>query len=156
MGESSRRGRRLLVALDGGRRGRAALAWALDFLLDPRDELHLLHVLPLPSIMDPGPAFPLSASAVHLPETSRSLEANNLMKEAISSCLLRQVDATGEVAVGDAGESLCMAAIAMKADLLVLGSHERGTFSRLLIGSVSDYCVHLAHCPVLVVKAFLA
>ncbi|MFM8332381.1 MAG: universal stress protein [Candidatus Methylumidiphilus sp.] len=36
-------------------------------------------------------------------------------------------------------------------DLVVLGSIEKGFFMRLLTGSVSDYVVHHAQCPVLVV-----
>jgi nucleotide-binding universal stress UspA family protein len=36
------------------------------------------------------------------------------------------------------------------ADLLVVGSRGHGEFVGMLIGSVSEYCVTNAHCPVLV------
>ena len=36
------------------------------------------------------------------------------------------------------------------ADLLVVGSRGHGEFVGMLIGSVSEYCVANAHCPVLV------
>jgi nucleotide-binding universal stress UspA family protein len=41
---------------------------------------------------------------------------------------------------------------AESADLLVVGSRGLGSFSRLLLGSVSSACVHHAHCPVVVVR----
>ena len=53
---------------------------------------------------------------------------------------------------GDPGESIVEAALAEGADMIVVGSHGRGTVGRFLIGSVSDYVVRQAACPVLVVR----
>jgi nucleotide-binding universal stress UspA family protein len=36
--------------------------------------------------------------------------------------------------------------------MIVVGSHGRGTVGRFLIGSVSDFVVRQASCPVLVVR----
>ena len=37
-------------------------------------------------------------------------------------------------------------------DLIVIGSHGRGFFDKLILGSVTNGIVQRAHCPVLVVK----
>lgn len=54
--------------------------------------------------------------------------------------------------VGDPGESIVEAAEAEGADLILVGSHGRSGVGRALLGSVSDYVVRHANCPVLVVR----
>ena len=58
-----------------------------------------------------------------------------------------------KVAVGDARSVICQMADKLGADVLVMGSHGYGLFKRALLGSVSDYCVRNANCPVLIVKS---
>ncbi len=54
--------------------------------------------------------------------------------------------------VGDPSEAILHAAHEQGADVIVVGSHERGWFSRLLSGSVSQDLVRRSDIPVLVVK----
>lgn len=39
-----------------------------------------------------------------------------------------------------------------QADLVLLATHGRGEIHRLLVGSVADRVIRMAHCPVLTVK----
>lgn len=43
-------------------------------------------------------------------------------------------------------------AAAEHADLLVVGNRGHGGFTEALLGSVGQYCVHRAKCPVVVVR----
>jgi nucleotide-binding universal stress UspA family protein len=53
---------------------------------------------------------------------------------------------------GEPGPSIVDAASSEAVDLVVVGTHGRGALGRLLIGSVSDFVVRNAPCPVLVVR----
>jgi nucleotide-binding universal stress UspA family protein len=71
----------------------------------------------------------------------------------------RVVDAAGDAPadvtlVADAGDpvsTIVDRAVAMPADLLVIGTHGRGGFERLVIGSVAERLLRKAPCPVLTV-----
>ncbi len=54
--------------------------------------------------------------------------------------------------VGDVESLLCEVAEAWGADLIVVGRRGRTGLSEALLGSVSNYAVHHAHCSVLVVQ----
>jgi nucleotide-binding universal stress UspA family protein len=61
-------------------------------------------------------------------------------------------DAQGITWDGPAGESIVDVAEAEAADLIVVGTHDRGAVGRLFLGSVSDHVVRHARCPVMVVR----
>lgn len=54
-------------------------------------------------------------------------------------------------AAGDAVETIVDRAVAMPADLLVMGTHGRSGFDRVLLGSVTEKLLRRAPCPVLTV-----
>ncbi len=53
---------------------------------------------------------------------------------------------------GEPKHVICEVAQQENPDLMVIGSHGYGLVERVLIGSVSEYVVHHAQCPVLVVR----
>jgi len=54
--------------------------------------------------------------------------------------------------VGDPGTAICEAAELHDADVVVVGSHDRGVLSRLVSPSVADAVVHGTSRPVLVIS----
>jgi nucleotide-binding universal stress UspA family protein len=74
--------------------------------------------------------------------------AEQVLAEALRG-LPESISATSEVRDGDPAEQLLE--VTHDADLMVLGSHGRGTMGRLIMGSVCDRVMRAAACAVLVV-----
>ena len=60
-----------------------------------------------------------------------------------------EVKAHTRVEVGNPGETIVDIAEEEESDLIVMGTRGFGTFRSLLVGSVSNYVMQQAHCPVL-------
>ncbi|KAG2621316.1 hypothetical protein PVAP13_3NG248200 [Panicum virgatum] len=79
--------------------------------------------------------------------------ALRVVDKARELCAAAQVaDAEFEALEGDARNVLCDAVERHHAEMLVVGSHGYGAIKRAVLGSVSDYCAHHAHCTVMIVK----
>uniref|UniRef100_A0A0E0KJ22 UspA domain-containing protein n=1 Tax=Oryza punctata TaxID=4537 RepID=A0A0E0KJ22_ORYPU len=150
-------GMKVVVAVDASEESLNALSWALDNVIGRRVAgavsvvvVHAQH----------GPdhfVYPVAAhgiGAIAYAPTS-AIESMRKAQEEISRKVVSRaldVSATGAIVEGDAKEAICQAVEEMHADLLVLGSRGLGKIKRAFLGSVSDYLVHHACCPVLVVK----
>ena len=56
------------------------------------------------------------------------------------------------ILVGAVAESLTGEAKKLKCDLMIMGTHGMGAVSGMLLGSVAAKTVHLARCPVLLIR----
>jgi nucleotide-binding universal stress UspA family protein len=59
---------------------------------------------------------------------------------------------SSHVRLGIPSEAIHQAAIDYRADLIVVGTHGRRGLQKLILGSVAESLVKIAHCPVLVVR----
>lgn len=57
-----------------------------------------------------------------------------------------------EVATGHPAEAIVRVALERAADLIVMGTHGRTGLQHVLLGSVAEKVVRLAHCPVMTVR----
>lgn len=109
------------------------------------DQLHVIHVdtLVIPA-GDPGSIYGV---------VSQDTQRENLIRafrDRMTGTDLANVDF--EVRFGDPGSEVTKFSEQVSADLIVISSHGRTGLSRLLIGSVAERIVRLAHCPVLVLR----
>lgn len=168
--------RQLVLCVDSSTQARYAADFALRHIV-PRPlsalQLHLVTVLP-PFQGNIMPAAPLtSSSAMHAIHNQWDAQmqqehatAHDLLKKMAEvlaedykvphdSIHLHVLPALG--GASGVAESLVEAATKLKASLLVLGTRGMGSIKSALmsfigLGSVSDYCLHHATVPVLVVR----
>ncbi|MEZ5217337.1 MAG: universal stress protein [Ilumatobacteraceae bacterium] len=76
--------------------------------------------------------------------------ATEIVHESVESLGLSDAEEIAEV--GDPAAAIIAAADEHHADVIVVAASQKGWFSRLVTGSVSDALVHRAHVPVLVAR----
>jgi len=141
---------KILIAVDGSSHSakvaKAAIRQAAACKQAP--ELHLIYVhLPVPTLG--GLIRPVGHEALqryYREEGEDALRsAKKLLDRAKLKCKLH-------IMVGPIAESLASEAKKLKCDLLIMGTHGMGAMSGMLLGSVATKTVHLAHCPVMLIR----
>jgi len=126
--------RRILLATDGSRYGDAAAAAAASLSSHCRLPVCVI------SVIKPGHS------------EARRAEAAQVV-ERISRLLAREgIEVEGRVGEGRPEEVIADTAKSVGADLIIMGSHGRTGFERILLGSVSERVIGLADCATLVVS----
>lgn len=106
--------------------------------------VHIVYVLPVLDPAEPGVIW------TTVDNSSRRRHAEDAMRERLAD--KRHQGVSIEIRFGDPGSEIAHFAQEKHAELIVLPSHGRTGLSRLLIGSVAEKVVRLAHCPVLVLR----
>jgi nucleotide-binding universal stress UspA family protein len=140
---------RILCPIDFSDYSRRALDNALAIARWYESTVTVLYVFtPTPMAMDgPGPmAFnPIALTPVDRERLCAEITAFARAESApgiVIDAVLREGNTTGQI---------LEEATAINADLLVLGTHGRSGFERLLLGSVAEKVVRKASCPVMTV-----
>jgi nucleotide-binding universal stress UspA family protein len=136
--------RSVAVGVDGSGPSRAALAWALAEAAAHGARLRIVNVYDLaPYISTLGTA--VAPDSELLDKSSRAL-----LEEMTADARDSGVEVEVIAASGPTAKTLLGATSGE--DLLVVGSRGLGGLRRLLLGSVSEHCVHHSSCPVAVVR----
>lgn len=141
--------RRILCPVDFSDYSRRALDHAIAIARWYESTVTALHVFsPAPvTAWGPGPVVfePIVLTAVDreqlLADTKAFIEAETAPGVAIEAVVLE----------GNTAAEILDQATNMSADLLVIGTHGRSGFERLLLGSVTEKVLRKARCPVLTV-----
>lgn len=110
-------------------------------------EIHLLHV---------HAPIPIGRVQAHIGKETLQAYYLEESQEQLSPAQAR-LDAAGRfhtthIHVGQPAEVIAKIAGELKCDLIVMGSHGRSGVAGLVMGSVASRVLHLASCPVLLVK----
>jgi nucleotide-binding universal stress UspA family protein len=134
----------LVVPIDLSPQSLDALDQALT-MADSAANIHVVHVLQDAVAVAPEFALGVLDLEAQIRETTQSLydRFNDAKHRGLKV----------HVCYGDPGIEISKYAEELKADAIVMPSHGRRGLKRLLIGSVAERVVRLAHCPVFVLKS---
>jgi len=135
--------RTVVVPIDFSDDSFAALDTAVEMVDNPAD-LKVVHVLPELEPTEPGVIWHTIDDVGREDHAQKALEAELLKRghEGLSVA----------IRIGDPGHEIVAFAEELDAGLVVLPSRGKKALKRLLLGSVAERVVRLAHCPVLVLK----
>lgn len=134
----------VVVPIDMSEFSLKALFAAKD-MVDDLSQLRILHVLPQLEPSEPGIIWNSSMDDQERIEQAKQSLADLLKEKGCENVNI-------SVRIGDPGTQIALFADDVAAGLIVIPSHGRGMLTRMLLGSTTDRVVHLAHCPVLVLK----
>jgi nucleotide-binding universal stress UspA family protein len=133
---------RIVVGIDGSDASNAALAWAVRQAVLTRGTLEVVMTWEWPNSY--GWAVPIPDDFD--PES----DVSTVLDTAVAGITAQQPDLKVEARLISGHPAPALVEASKGADLLVVGSRGHGEFVGMLVGSVSEYCVTNAHCPVLV------
>jgi nucleotide-binding universal stress UspA family protein len=151
---------KIAVCVDGSSPSAKAWQWALDFLLKPTDKVVLVAVAPMVNFaaasMEPVGVSPMAVQAL-LNSNKEQTAALEVAVKKLGKQAKQEVDWVLLRPQHGIGQDLVEHILKEKYDHVVIGNRGLGAMSRTMLsmvglGSVSDYVLHHAHCPVTVVK----
>lgn len=148
---------KILLATDGSDFSKAAVDALTTIVANPENaSFKIVSTVEFPTMLPSDPFVGASAEyydeiekAGHGQAKAAAEQAETRIRSMFPNVAL---DITAEVVSGSPQRVLVEKAQEWGADLIVVGSHGYGFWSRALLGSVSNSVVHHAPCSVLVVR----
>jgi nucleotide-binding universal stress UspA family protein len=141
---------RILVPIDGSATSERALDEAIKFAQQQNSRIELIHVLEDIWYFDNENYLNYAELVQTMRYSGEKIlaQAQNKFLQAGVMVDIRLLEAQGErvanVIINEAKNSL--------ADLIIIGTHGRSGFSRMLMGSIAEGVVRMAHIPILLIR----
>jgi nucleotide-binding universal stress UspA family protein len=146
---------KILIATDGSSASKSVVEAACGIIVSPENTT--VKIISAVEPITPMAAEPFAISAEYYNEIEADLsrQAKNIVEQAVT--VLKEIcpkisDVSSQVLHGSAAQMIVETARQWNADLIIVGSHGYGVWSRILLGSVSNTVVHQAPCSVLIVR----
>jgi nucleotide-binding universal stress UspA family protein len=141
--------RRILCPIDFSDFSRRALDYAVPIAKWYESTITLFHVCAVVPVAAYAPGTGVLPSVALTPDDREAVLAS--MKRFAEGETGTSIPIDFELAEGPTAAEILAKAEAMSADLLVIGTHGRSGFERLVLGSVTEKVLRKASCPVLTV-----
>jgi nucleotide-binding universal stress UspA family protein len=141
--------KQIVVGVDGSDSSRAALQWAYD-----EAEHHGASLVAVstwhPPVLPMGPGYGSMPPEGY--ETQPEQDARALLEKLTGDLEPREPAVDVRISISKGSPAKVLIDMSQAADLVVVGSHGRGGFAGMLLGSVSQHVVAHAACPVVVLR----
>ncbi|CAL9102459.1 unnamed protein product [Musa textilis] len=150
------------IGMDYSPSCKVAVRWAVDNLVCAGDHVVLIHVLSKSDHHTEkqlweergSPLIPLDEFGEMNLTVRYGISPDGEVLDILNTAsMTKGVKVVSKIYWGDPREKICDAVDDLKLDSLVVGSRGLGAIKRVLLGSVSNYVVVHATCPVTVVKS---
>jgi len=141
--------RRILCPVDFSNASRHAVDHAVTLGEWYDAQITVLHVVPT-MVLTPPILFAERPSTTVSRETNRR-ELGDQVREWLSPALKSGLHPDVVIDEGNPAERILAHAVLLQANLIVMGTHGRGGFERLIMGSVAEKVLRKATCPVMTV-----
>ncbi len=138
--------KRIVAATDFSEASMVGVETALNLAMESKAILYLLHVLELPSGVDP------MVGLVKPPLGDWREDAMRALEELVPENWEGNRAVQKVIVMGTATAEIARFAQQKAADMIVIGTHGRRGLARLLMGSTAEALLRQAPCQVLVVK----
>lgn len=136
--------KKILVPLDGSRNSIKGLDNAIYLARQCQATITGIYVLPRVPVR--------SYRAIQYPEKELLKDADKNMEYAKKHSAQNGIIFQKKISFGDPGYTITKYAKDKKFDIIVIGARGRGSIKEIFFGSVSNYVLHKANMPVLIIK----
>lgn len=137
-------GRFIVVGVDGSDSSVEALRWAAQEARHIDAELHIVTAFDIPWTIFISPTYS---------DDDYARDAQEMLDRTMRLALPEGDDPAVSSHIVQTRPGLALVTAAQGAELLVIGSHGHGHLPGMHLGSVANYCVHHAPCPVVVIRS---
>jgi nucleotide-binding universal stress UspA family protein len=141
----------ILIAIDGSNQAEVAFDYYCANLHSENNQLLLVH------IAEP-PVLPVGTDTVTRESWEQMMDAEHQRIKDLEDkfgFMMETRKMSGRIIAvfsNKPGDTICKVAVRENASLVVLGTRGLGVVRRTLLGSVSTYVLHHAHCPVCICR----
>jgi nucleotide-binding universal stress UspA family protein len=158
--------KQILIAIDSSNMGEKVFQQGISIAKINQAEVLLLHVLsaeeensPLPIPPDITEFYPAAGNELTLETWKQQWETYEktglkMLQEYVEKAETQGIKVEYQQIAGSPGKTICKIAQQKQIELIVIGHRGLTGLSELILGSVSNYVLHHAHCCILMVQNF--
>jgi nucleotide-binding universal stress UspA family protein len=132
----------VVLALDGSESSDKALVYATELAKEHGSKIHVVHVVEMMAGRGGGTA--------HVDEDQLKVKIARQVDELGAAGVATELELHSAM-MGGPAHVIADVAARVDADVIVTGSRGHTAFAGILLGSVAQRLLHLAHCPMLIV-----